>query len=124
MDRFPDDTLEELVTVRQIEVEVVGRRTGTPRRTTIWVVVHDGVAYVRSEYGDAGQWYRNVLSHPRIAVRIAGRRLDADATRVDDPDLWRAVSDAFRAKYGTSGSVDMMVRSEIEPMTLAFAPAG
>ena len=124
MDRFPDDALEAFATVRQIEVENVGRRTGTLRRTTIWVVVHAGVPYVRSEYGDAGQWYRNALAHPRITVHVAGRRLEADVTRVDDPDLWHAVSDAFRTKYGASSSVDVMVHSQVEPMTLALAPAG
>jgi len=124
MDRFPDDALEAFATVRQIKVENVGRRTGTLRRTTIWVVVHAGVPYVRSEYGDAGQWYRNALAHPRITVHVAGRRLEADVTRVDDPDLWHAVSDAFRTKYGASSSVDVMVHSQVEPMTLALAPAG
>jgi len=122
MERFPPEILERLADARQIEVETLGRRTGLSRRTTVWVVVDDGVPYVRSEFGDAGQWYRNALADPRIGIVVDGRRHDAVATLVPDPGAWKRVSDAYRAKYGSSRSLDVMVQPQVEPMTLALEP--
>lgn len=122
MERFQDDVLDLLTEAPEIEVETIGRRSGLPRRTIVWVVVADEVPYVRSEYGDAGQWYRNALAEPRIAIHAGGRRVEATATRVAEPETWRLVSEAFRAKYRRSGSLAVMVDPEIEPMTLAFTP--
>lgn len=123
MERFADEILERLAEVREIEVETVGRRTGLTRRATIWVVVDDGVPHVRSEFGDAGQWYRNAVARPRIAIAVDGRRLEVEAALVREPERWHRVSEAFRAKYRRSSSLGVMVRPEIEPMTLALAPA-
>jgi len=123
MERFPEEILGRLAEVRQIEVETIGRRTGLTRRATVWVVADDGLAYVRSEFGDAGQWYRNALVDPRIGVVVDGQRHEALATPVPDRALWDRVSDAFRAKYRGSQSLSVMIRPEVEPMTLALSPA-
>ncbi len=123
MDRFPDEILERLATVREIEVETRGRRSGAIRSVTVWVVVDEGQPYVRSEFGDAGQWYRNALADPRVGLVVDGRRLEVVATLVTDRARWGRVSDALRAKYRDSRSLAIMVRPEVEPMTLALDPA-
>jgi len=124
MERFPDEILERLAEVREIELETLGRRTGLTRRVTVWVVIDEGVPYVRSEFGDAGGWYRNALADPRVGVVVDGRRLEATATAVTDRIRWGHVTDALRTKYRRSSSLGMMVRSEVEPMTLALGPTG
>src|SRR5436309_3534995 len=123
MERFPGDTVQRLAESREIDVETTGRRTGQPRRTTVWVVVADGVPYVRSEFGAAGQWYRNAVADPRIAIVIGGGRLPATAIAVTDPARWRSVSDAYRAKYPRSSGLAEMVDPAVEPATLALSPA-
>jgi deazaflavin-dependent oxidoreductase (nitroreductase family) len=123
MERFRDEILERLAAVREIQLETVGRRTGVTRRTTMWVVVDEGIPYVRSEFGDAGQWYRNALADPHVGLVFDGRRHDAIATPVTEQAQWSRVSNALRAKYGHSGSLAIMVRPEVEPMTLALDPA-
>jgi deazaflavin-dependent oxidoreductase (nitroreductase family) len=123
MERFADDILERLAETREIDIETTGRRSGLTRRTTTWVVVDEGVPYVRSEFGDAGQWYRNARAEPRLGLILDGRRLEATATLVTDPALWRGVSDGFRTKYGRSSGVGEMVDPAVEPMTLALSPA-
>ena len=105
MERFPDDVVEHVTESREIDVETTGRRTGERRRTTVWVVVVDGVPYVRSEFGEAGQWYRNAVAQPLVTLIVRSRRLPARATLVTDPDRWRSVSDAILAKYGRSRGV-------------------
>jgi deazaflavin-dependent oxidoreductase (nitroreductase family) len=123
MQTFADDIVERLAEAREIDIETTGRRSGLMRRTTTWVVVDEGVPYVRSEFGDAGQWYRNALAEPRLGLILAGRRLAATATLVTDPARWRRVSDGFRTKYGRSSAVGEMVDPLVEPMTLALGPA-
>lgn len=120
MERFPDAILERLAEVREIELETLGRRTGLKRGATVWVVVDEAVPYVRSEFGDAGHWYRNALEDRRVGLVIDGRRHEAIAISVMDPAIWGRVSDAYRAKYRRSRSLDVMVRREVEPMTLAL----
>lgn len=115
--------MEQLAKAPEIDIETMGRRTGRTRRATVWAVVADGVPYVRSEFGDAGQWYRNALAAPRIGVVVGGRRFAAAAVPVTDPSVWQAVSEAFRVKYRRSSSVGVMVEPAIEPMTLALEPA-
>ena len=123
MERFADDVIARLAEVREVDIETIGRRSGLTRRTTTWVVVDEGVPYVRSEFGDAGQWYRNALADPSLGLVVDGRRLAATATLVTDPALWRRISDGFRAKYGRGSAVGEMVDPAIEPMTLALSPA-
>ena len=123
MDSFAPDVVAAFDSANTVDVETVGRRTGRQRRTTVWVVVSDGVPYVRSEYGDAGQWYRNALVEPTVKVHLGGRAVDAVATRVDDAATQTAVSDALREKYRRSSAVGVMVDPAVEPMTLALAPA-
>jgi len=124
MAAFQRDVIDALASAKTIDIETIGRKSGQRRRTTIWVVVDGDVPYVRSEYGDSGQWYRNVLAEPRVDVHVAGRRVTAVATRIEDGEAQRRVSDALRAKYRSSaGSLKVMVDPAVEPMTLALAPA-
>jgi deazaflavin-dependent oxidoreductase (nitroreductase family) len=123
MPDFDPDVIAAFDAEREIDIETVGRRTGRARRKTIWVVVHDGVPYVRSEYGDAGQWYRNALAEPRVTVHVAGRSIPAAVTRIDDAERQRQVSDALKTKYRSSSAWRVMVDPAVEPMTLALAPA-
>jgi deazaflavin-dependent oxidoreductase (nitroreductase family) len=123
MPAFDPDLVAALDSAREIDIETIGRRTGRARRTTIWVVVHDGVPYVRSEYGDAGQWYRNALAQPDVTLHVAGRSIPAVVQRVDDAEQQRQVSDALKTKYRSSSAWRVMVDPAVEPMTLALAPA-
>ena len=123
MDRFSAELLERLAAVREIQLETRGRHTGLMRRATVWVVVDEGIPCVRSEFGDAGQWYRNALADPHIGLVIDGRPMAVTATPVTDRERWARVSDALRTKYRHSGSLAIMVRPEVEPMTLALDPA-
>lgn len=122
MEPFADEILERLAEVREIEIETTGRRSGLTRRTTVWVVVDEGVPYLRSEFGDAGQWYRNTLAEPLLGLILGGRRLAATTTLVTDPTRWRSVSDRYRAKYRRSSALGVMVDPSVEPMTLALSP--
>jgi deazaflavin-dependent oxidoreductase (nitroreductase family) len=73
---------------------VIGRRTGTPRRTAL-IYGEDGDRYVvvASKGGarEHPQWYRNLQANPEVEVQVGPRVLKAVA-RTADPDekarLW------------------------------------
>jgi deazaflavin-dependent oxidoreductase (nitroreductase family) len=115
---FPPELLERIAQLEEIDVETTGRRSGEPRRATVWVVVEGGAPFVRSEFGERGRWYQNALAEPRVALWVEGKRIDAEASRPTDPAVLRRVSDAIRTKYGHHDSFESMLRPDVEPTTL------
>jgi deazaflavin-dependent oxidoreductase (nitroreductase family) len=121
---LPRDVLARIDEAQEIDVETVGRRSGEPRRATVWVVVVDDLPCARSEYAERGQWYQNALANPDVAIWVDGRRIAARATKVTDPALLRRVSEAIRTKYSHHATgVDEMVAPDVEPATVCFTPA-
>ena len=58
----------------ELEVDIEswrGENVG-PRRTTIWLVVVDGLPYVRSIFGDRGRWFADLRLEPHGAVHVGG----------------------------------------------------
>jgi hypothetical protein len=70
---------------------------GSARETTIWIVVVDGDAFIRT--GNT-RWGANVERQPDIALRIADEEIPVRVHFVTDDTLRGRVSEAFRAKYG------------------------
>ncbi|MGW2255730.1 DUF2255 family protein [Kitasatospora sp. NPDC001660] len=93
---------------------------------TVWVVVLDGQGYVRSAFGRRSAWYRRVLRHVDTEVEVAGVRLPVTLRPVDDPELVRRVSGAYRAKYGLSwlGPVESMNGPEAAAATMRLPDVG
>jgi hypothetical protein len=106
---------------KSIEVEVrTPRSDGSISRRPIWVVVVDGDAYVRSYLGPRGAWYRRAAADGAAAIGVDGRTVEVGIQPVNDEDLNRRVSDAYRAKYGASSpeSTESMVTPEVIGTTL------
>lgn len=93
---------------------------------TVWVVVLDEEAYVRSAFGQRSVWYRRVLRHADTEVEVAGVRLPVALRPVDDPELVQRVSGAYRAKYGLSwpGPVASMNGPEAAATTMRLTDVG
>jgi deazaflavin-dependent oxidoreductase (nitroreductase family) len=119
---LPAELIKQLSELEEIDLETVGRRSGQPRRATMWVAVADGVPYVRSEHAEKGQWYQNAIAEPRVAIVIDGARHEALASQVTDANVLRRVSDALAKKYAHHGSVDVMLGPNVEPTTLRLSP--
>jgi len=100
VDQFSPDVLEAATREREVQLTVRGRKTGKPRRVTIWIGT-DGIhVYVRSGEGLRRHWPRNllasgeaVLDFKKIAVKVKPRL-------VTDPVEARAVSALYKRKYG------------------------
>jgi hypothetical protein len=109
---------------RELEVDIETSATDQPpHRTTIWIVVADGVPLIRSWLGERGRWYREILVEPLAAVHAAGRRVPVMAIPVDDAGIIAACSRALSAKYPGDPATPRMVDREREGTTLRLVPA-
>jgi hypothetical protein len=96
----------------RIEVDArTPRRDGSISSRPIWVVVVDGAPYVRSYHGESAAWYRRALADGRLVLAADGDELTFGVEPIEDKELDRRVSAAFRTKYGRRSpkSTDAMV---------------
>jgi deazaflavin-dependent oxidoreductase (nitroreductase family) len=83
-----------------------GRKSGLPRQIEIWFVSAEGKHYVLAEHGRRAQWVKNILSNPRVRVRVGGRdaaEFSGNARVVDEhaePALWALARRMSSEKYG------------------------
>lgn len=107
----------------EIEIEVVTTRPdGTLRRTVVWPVVEDDVAYVRSYRGPAGKWYQEALAHPDAALAVGGRDVPVRLVPATDPASVAACSAALARKYVDDSSLPAMLIDGVLPTTLRIEP--
>lgn len=111
-----------LESVKEVDIET-SRGAGAPvHRTTIWPVVGQGEAFVRSLKGEDGRWYRELMANPDAVLHVEGEAIPVRAVRADDPDSVERATDGFRRKYADSPSLDAMIRDEIAPTTVRLEP--
>lgn len=107
------------------EADQVRIRTRSDRgtfKTIIWIVVVDGVVYVRSVRGERGRWYQRALADQQVGILLDGDEIEFRAVHVDDPAEIEAVSDALRDKYPPGGSLDAMIQDEVLGTTMRLDP--
>jgi hypothetical protein len=119
---FGESDLDQLATIREIEVETHSR-AGEVHRTIVWPLVRDGVVYLRSFHGPDGRWYREAIADPEIALVAKGRRIPARAVSAPDDASVEACSAALREKYKRSYSLAAMLAPATLPTTLRIEPA-
>jgi len=124
-DYFDNETLRLLEETKEVRIET-RRGEGAPEhRTTIWVVVVGGEAFVRSVRGPRGRWYQEISAHPEGALHAGNQRISVRAVSATDDSTVEAVSEAIRSKYGRTspGSTQAMLSPETLPTTLKLLPA-
>lgn len=72
---------------------------GSDRETTIWIVLVDGDAYIRT--GDSS-WGQNLVRDPKLELEVEGEDYDLAVEFVEDDALRERVVAAFNEKYGWS----------------------
>ena len=100
--RFPAN-----VVARIRDDKILGIRAGTaPHRIIgIWAVVVEGRAFVRSWGVKPQGWYRTFLEEPVGVIQVGKRKIRIRAVQTRSERLKDAVSQAYREKYNTPGSV-------------------
>jgi hypothetical protein len=65
----PKDNLKErLSRYRQIQISVIGRKSGKTISIPVWFVLEGDKLYLLPVQGSETQWYKNVLQNPTIRI--------------------------------------------------------
>lgn len=86
---------------RLLMLEHIGRKSGARRHVVLEVVNHPAPdAYVvAAGFGANAQWFRNVVSHPRVRVYVASHRPVPAIARVLDQHEADGVLRAYRDRH-------------------------
>jgi NAD(P)-dependent dehydrogenase (short-subunit alcohol dehydrogenase family) len=111
---------DRLLDIAKGEEIVIGfvRPDGSRGSTPIWDVEVGNEIYVRSGGGTRGGWYRRLRANPDGEVRQGRNVYQVRAEPVDDADLQSRVTDAYRAKYGSSHLLSMFLEPDSVAATL------
>src|SRR5215475_14762701 len=86
----------------EIQLGVIGRRTGRKRTRPVWFALEGGTVYLLPVAGSNTEWYKNVLEHPTITLGAKGARWTGRARPITERGKVRAVVKRFRAKHGAA----------------------
>jgi len=87
---------ESLADVKVIEV-VTRDADGDLRETKVWVVLVDGVPYLRT---NGSRWLENLRRDPNLVLRIEGREYEARVEEIPGDEIVETVDRASLEKYG------------------------
>ncbi len=92
---------DDLRAADDCRLTTTGRRTGEPRRITIWFGAVGDVVFMLAGGRDGAHWVRNIQANPLVRVEIRRRTFEGRGRVVegeaDDP----VARQALAAKYGT-----------------------
>ena len=91
MDQFTDDVLAAAAREKEVVLTTQGRKTGKPRRVTIWLVTDGRRLFVRSGQGLKRQWPQNLLALDLPAAKFDGVFANAVLFHVPSAELPRVL---------------------------------
>jgi deazaflavin-dependent oxidoreductase (nitroreductase family) len=95
-----DEFVKAMKGMKEIDLTVTGRTSGTKTSRPVWFVADDKTLYLLPVYGSDTQWYRNVLKNPAIALTAKRVTWDGKAKPLTDARRVRDVIEKFRTAYG------------------------
>jgi hypothetical protein len=119
---FPASVVKRFDDTKVVDIETRSAK-GEKHSVPIWIVIVDGVPYVRSVRGPRGRWFRELLARGEGAVVAGGSRTRVKATHDRTKAAIDATSAALRRKYKTSGSsLASMLRPDVLDTTVRLEP--
>jgi deazaflavin-dependent oxidoreductase (nitroreductase family) len=100
MSQFSAEAVQAATREREVQLTTLGRKTGKPRRVTIWIGTDGTRLYIRSGEGMRRHWPQNLLAKGEGVVRLGKSEVKVKPRLVTDPAEARAVSGLYRSKYG------------------------
>ena len=97
-----DGLKDRLSRYREIKITVTGRKSGRAISNPVWFVSDGDRLYLLPVQGSDSQWYKNVLSDPRMRIDARGAGAECNAIAITDSKQVSSVVEQFRAKYGAS----------------------
>jgi deazaflavin-dependent oxidoreductase (nitroreductase family) len=99
-DSLKDSLKDRLGRYRQIEISVIGRKSGRTISIPVWFVLEGGKLYLLPVQGSDTQWYRNVVKNPSLRIDAKGTEAEFRAVPVTDAKTVKSVVAKFQEKYG------------------------
>ena len=100
--RFPDKIL---AAIREDKMLGICAGTKPHRIIGIWSVVVEKRVFVRSWSIKPRSWYRTFLEVPQGIIQVGKRKIRVRVVQTRSERLKDAVSQAYREKYNTPGSI-------------------
>ena len=95
-----DSLKAHLARSNEINITVIGRKSGRKSSRPVWFVLEGDDLYLLPVEGSDTQWYQNVLKNPRIEVEVGSAKGEFKAILITEPTEVATVADKFRKKYG------------------------
>ncbi len=95
-----DAVRDRLSRSREINISVIGRKSGRTISNPVWFVLDADNLYLLPVQGSDTQWYKNVLKNSSIRVEARGAEAEFQAVPITDPSRVSSVVENFRHKYG------------------------
>src|SRR5260370_5777515 len=124
MAKKSEDLLWKIAESDEVEIETRRDAKSPLHRVTIWIVPTEDGVYIRSYKGKRGRWYQEALANPIVTIRLGRRKVAARIEPEHNTDVIRAVSAAYRKKYGERWPDDTqaMLKRSLLPTTLRLTP--
>jgi deazaflavin-dependent oxidoreductase (nitroreductase family) len=87
---------------REINITVIGRKSGRTISNPVWFVLDEDKLYLLPVHGSDTEWYKNVLKNPSIRIKAGGAEAEVKAVSVKDATQVKSVVEKFRDKYGAN----------------------
>ena len=97
-----DALKDRLSRYREINITVIGRKSGRTISIPVWFVLEDDKLYLVPVQGSDTQWYKNVVNDPKIRIDARGAAAEVKVVLVTDATQVSSVVEKSRAKYGTN----------------------
>jgi len=91
-----------LIRYRQINLSVIGRKSGKTISIPVWFVLEGETLYLLPVQGSDTQWYKNVLKNPAIRIDVRGAEAELRAKPITESSAVKSVVEKFREKYGAA----------------------
>ena len=95
-----DALIDRLSRYHEINITVIGRKSGRTISIPVWFVLDDENLDLLPVQGSDTQWYKNVLVNPLIRIVAGGAEAEFKAVPIADAKQVSSVVAKFRAKYG------------------------
>ena len=97
-------TIEKLKTLlardREIEISVMGRKSGKKISRPVWFVLDEEKLCLLPVRGSETQWYQNLLHNRWISLSTRSAEGEFNGTPITDSKRVSSVVEKFRQKYG------------------------
>ena len=91
-----------LASTEEIEISVIGRKSGRKISFPVWFVLDGETLYLLPVKGSESDWFKNILQNPTMTIAARGMEITANVKPITDPDKVSEVVEKFRAKYGAA----------------------